>query len=140
MLNIPSTRPDPVCYRMPALITQYNGTQTQVANLQHVARALRVSALYVLKYWEYELGVSTVYGEREERYVLNGHFPAAVLQVSLDVFIEKFVLCGRCKYPEVVLEGKKDRLWSRCAACGARLVVDSHQLASFILEKQSCGY
>lgn len=137
MLNIPSHRSDPVCYRMPALITHYdsrsNSLQTQVSNLQDVAQALRVETCYILKYWEYELGVSTVESEMGERYTLSGHFPAAVLQAKLDQFIEKFVLCDRCKYPDIKLVGKKGRLCSKCTACGASLVIESHPLTSFIL-------
>lgn len=140
MLNIPTSIRDPTYrYRMPALATKIegrgNGIKTRVLNLKEVARALRVNPQYPLKYWGYDLGAPTEYKAGEDKYMLNGSFPTAALQESLDKFIDKFVLCGRCKYPEIIIQVKKNKLWSDCAACGANLIMDNtHKLAAFIFK------
>jgi len=140
MLNIPTSIRDPnYRYRMPALAAKIegrgNGIKTRVLNLKDASRALRVNPQYALKYWGYELGAPTEFKANEDKYMLNGSFSTAVLQEFLDKFIEKFVLCGRCKYPEIVIQVKKGKLWSDCAACGANLIMDNtHKLAAFILK------
>lgn len=140
MLNIPTSIRDPTYrYRMPAVATKIegrgNGIKTRVLNLKEVARALRVNPQYPLKYWGYDLGAPTEFKAGEDKYMLNGSFPTSALQESLDKFIEKFVLCGRCKYPEIIVQVKKNKIWSDCAACGANLIMDNtHKLAAFILK------
>lgn len=145
MLNIPTSIRDPnYRYRMPPLAARIegrgNGIKTRVLNLRDVARSLRVNPQYPLKYWGYELGAPTEFKAGEDKYMLNGSFSTAVLQEFLDKFIEKFVLCGRCKYPEIIIQVKKNRLWSDCAACGANLIVDNtHKLAAFIVKNPPEG-
>lgn len=129
---------------MPALITAYenrpNGIQTQVVNLREVAGILRTDPLYILKHWEYAFGVPAELHERAGSGKLIGKLTTAILQESLDRFIDMFLLCGNCKYPESVLIAKRGQLWSICNACGAKLPLDSsHHLAAFILNSVSAS-
>lgn len=42
----------------------------------------------------------------------------------LDKFIHKYVLCTKCKYPELRMEVQKKDLWSTCNACGTKNKLD----------------
>lgn len=54
----------------------------------------------------------------------------------MDVFIDKFVLCGSCKNPETeLIITKDDFIYRDCKACGQRSDIDMrHKLATFILK------
>ena len=67
--------------------------------------------------------------------MLNGEFRREDLQRSLDHFIEKFVLCPKCKYPEIRIRIKKKELISDCKACGEVRAMDmTHKISTFILK------
>ncbi len=66
---------------------------------------------------------------------MNGAHDANRLRELLDVFIDKFVLCGACKNPETDLKiSKTDGMIRRnCKACGAVTDVDMrHKLTTYI--------
>jgi hypothetical protein len=49
-------------------------------------------------------------------------------------YIEKFVLCPNCGLPETEYKIKSDCIYHKCAACGAKEMVDmSHKLCNYIL-------
>lgn len=60
----------------------------------------------------------------------------------LDKFIIKYVLCNKCKYPEVayVEQGKKDLL-AICNACGAQRKLDTmHKAGKQLLKEMPTFY
>ncbi|CAG9312772.1 unnamed protein product [Blepharisma stoltei] len=140
MLNIPSYIDDPSYrYKMPALqITgesRGNGVKTKLVNLSDVSKYLNVPTEYPLRFFAAELGASAEYKESENKAILKGTFRREDLQKLLDQFIEKFVLCSKCHYPEITYRFKRNNLISDCKACGNVKPMDmSHKISNFILK------
>lgn len=127
-------------YKMPVLMTKIegkgNGIKTVVPNMSDVARALSRPPTYPTKFFGCELGAQTTFDEKGDRYIVNGSHDAARLRELLDVFIDKFVLCGSCKNPETeLILTKNEDILRDCKACGQRTGVDmKHKLTTFILK------
>lgn len=125
---------------MPVLLTKIegkgNGIKTVVPNMSDVARALSRPPTYPTKFFGCELGAQTTFDEKSDRYIVNGAHDATRLRELLDVFIDKFVLCGSCKNPETdLIINKQDMIIRDCKACGQRTNVDMrHKLTTFILK------
>ncbi|KAG5647355.1 hypothetical protein DXG03_000423 [Asterophora parasitica] len=128
---------------MPILNTKIegkgNGIKTVVPNMSDVARALSRPPTYTTKFFGCELGAQTSFDEKNDRYIVNGAHNAERLRELLDVFIDKFVLCGSCKNPETELvilkSGRNEDIIRNCAACGVQSGVDMrHKLTTFILK------
>jgi translation initiation factor 5 len=140
MINIPSYIKDPSYrYQMPALKIKVegkgNGIRTKLVNLFEVSKHLGVPPEYPLRYFGAEYGAIIEFKQNEQKAMLNGDFPRANLQKSLDHFIEKFVLCPKCKYPEICIRIKKKELFSDCKACGEVRAMDmTHKISNFILK------
>jgi len=124
-VNIPTYINDPSYrYTMPRMQlkqeSRLNGVKTNVTNLLDVANALRVPASAMIKYFCAEVGAN-----QEQDTIIKGSHTIEVLTKHLDKFIEKYVLCSKCKYPECKydLQGKKD-LISTCNACGIQRKLD----------------
>lgn len=57
------------------------------------------------------------------------------MQQILDKFIEKYVMCAKCTYPEINILVRKGKLYSDCMACGHRQLLDMrHRISNFILK------
>lgn len=70
--------------------------------MREVAKDLRVPPEYILKYMGYELGSNIII--RDTVYSINGEFMEADILKQLDKFIDKFILCAKCKLPESVMQ------------------------------------
>ncbi|KAL2111406.1 hypothetical protein VUR80DRAFT_10129 [Thermomyces stellatus] len=128
-------------YKMEKLQTKIegkgNGIKTVVTNLSSVAQSLSRPGSYVIKYFGFELGAQTNIDPRDDRWIINGAHDASKLQDHLDGFINKFVLCKKCKNPETDVVLKDDRILLDCKACGQRSEVDLRlKLSGFILKNQ----
>ena len=131
-----------------------NGIKTVVANLTSVSNSLarppscKITHLLklitqltlivdIIKYFGFELGAQTTNNPNDDRWIINGAHDAAKLQDYLDGFINKFVLCKKCKNPETDVNIKDGRIFLDCKACGQRSEADPrHKLSSFILKNQ----
>ena len=130
MINIPSTVKDPSYrYKMPKMQlkqeSRLNGVKTNIFNVEDVAYALRVPSKAIMKYMCDQLGTNM-----EKSSIVKGNHSYDVMLKHLDKFIEKYVACTKCNYPELTrtLEGKDD-LTSRCNSCGHRGSHDSKSKA-----------
>lgn len=128
-------------YKMERLQTKIegkgNGIKTVVVNLSSVAQSLSRPGSYVIKYFGFELGAQTNIDPRDDRWIINGAHDAPKLQDYLDGFINKFVLCKKCKNPETDVVIKDERILLDCKACGVRSDVDLRlKLSGFILKNQ----
>lgn len=114
-----------------------NGIKTVVVNLSSVAQSLARPGSYVIKYFGFELGAQTNIDPPDDRWIINGAHDAPKLQDYLDGFINKFVLCKKCKNPETDVVIKDGRIVLDCKACGQRSEVDLRlKLSGFILKNQ----
>lgn len=126
-------------YKMERLQTKIegkgNGIKTVVVNLTSVAQSLARPGAYLIKYFGFELGAQTNIDPADDRWIINGAHDAAKLQDYLDGFINKFVLCKKCKNPETDVIIKDGNISLDCKACGARSDVDLRlKLSGFILK------
>jgi translation initiation factor 5 len=114
-----------------------NGIKTVIVNLSSVAQSLARPPSYVIKYFGFELGAQTNTNPNDDRWIINGAHDASKLQEYLDGFINKFVLCKKCKNPETDVNIKDGHIVLDCKACGQRSDVDLRlKLSSFILKNQ----
>lgn len=128
-------------YKMERLQTKIegkgNGIKTVVVNLPSVAQSLARPGSYVIKYFGFELGAQTNIDPKDDRWIINGAHDAAKLQDHLDGFINKFILCKKCKNPETDVVIKDGHIVLDCKACGQRTDVDLRlKLSGFILKNQ----
>jgi translation initiation factor 5 len=125
-------------YKMPKMVTKIegrgNGIKTVIVNMVDIAKALRVHPSYPTKYLGIELGAQSKFGE-DERAIVNGAHQQPDLAVLLNKFISTFVLCPRCKYPEITLEVKHNVIRYDCAACGQTdKLQTAHKLTQHVLK------
>lgn len=114
-----------------------NGIKTVVVNLNTVAQSLARPPAYIIKYFGFELGAQANAKPTDDRWIINGAHDAGKLQDYLDGFINKFVLCKKCKNPETNVIIKEPRILLDCKACGERSEVDSRaKLSTFILKNE----
>src|SRR5271169_1176423 len=107
-----------------------------------VAHDLGRPPIYLTKFFGFELGAQAkVVGDGPtQRHIVNGAHDKDKLQDLLDVFINKFVLCGECKNPETALIVKGQHVIRECKACGKRTEIDKgHKLSSFIVKSPPGG-
>lgn len=141
-INIRSDVKDPFYrYKMERLQSKIegkgNGIKTVIVNLTSVANSLARPGDYVIKYFGFELGAQTNTSPADDRWIINGAHEASKLQDYLDGFINKFVLCKKCKNPETDVVIKDGNILLDCKACGQRSNVDLRlKLSGFILKKQ----
>ena len=90
-----------------------------------------------MKFLGHELGSQTIYKEKgnEITTLINGTFDDEMFRKGLDKFIEKYIICQKCKYPEMIMLVKKGIISGRCNACGHKNDLDNtHKLATFIIK------
>lgn len=119
MITIPSGIKDPSYrYKMPKMQlmqeSRGNGIKTNIFNLEDVAFHLRVPSKAIMKWMCEQLGANM-----EQTSIIKGKHTYEMLLKHLDKFIERYVLCKGCNYPEIkmFLEGK-EQLKSKCNSCG----------------------
>lgn len=119
MITIPSGIKDPSYrYKMPKMQlmqeSRGNGIKTNIFNVDDVAYHLRVPPKSIMKWMCEQLGANM-----EQTSIIKGKHTYDMLLKHLDKFIEKYVLCKGCNYPELkmLVEGK-DNLKSTCNSCG----------------------
>jgi len=140
-MNIAGTSPvdDPSYrYKMPRVFGKVegrgNGIKTVVPNISDLALSLHRDAGEVNKFFGCELGAQTTYSEVTDRAVVNGSHADAALQGMVHKYIEAFVLCPQCGLPETHYKIKAGCIFHKCAACGAKEMVDmEHKLCTYIL-------
>ena len=111
-----------------------NGIKTAIPNISDVGLSLHRQPGEVNKFFGCELGAQTSYAEATDRAIVNGAHTDATLQNLIHRYIELFVLCPNCRLPESEYKIKNDIIYHRCAACGAKEMVDmSHKLCNYIL-------
>ena len=138
---IPRTIEDPAYrYQMPVLVQKIEGkginVRTVLPNLRDVAKALRVPANYILKFMGYELGSAVIEREQNNNVIaqISGQLNENDVLNTLDKFIEKFILCEKCRYPEMYLQvDSKKGVSGICNACSHVSTIDpKHKLTSYI--------
>jgi len=106
-------------YKMSRLQIQYgiaNGGQTFLYNIMIVCNELHCSEKELVKFLAKRL--STWSAKNKRGTYLSGTFTCETISDLLIKFITKFILCQRCKLPELVSVTPKSK---RCNACGEKV-------------------
>lgn len=114
----PRCQDDPfVRYKTPQLNVQAVGKgkmiRTMLLNVDKVAEALGVPPSYIPNYLGKSIGAQAKYDKKKserERGSISGEYPLEELEEALLRFIETFVLCGECRYPELIYSPAKKKL------------------------------
>lgn len=125
-------------YKMPRVVGKVegrgNGIKTVIFNVTDLSLALKRNPGEVCKFFGTELGAQTRYNEEDERAIVNGAHTNATLQQLVHKYVELFVLCPNCRLPESKYKIKNGSIFHKCAACGAKEMVDmSHKLCTYIV-------
>ena len=121
-LNINNSDDPSYRYKMPKLSCQNagrgNGSFTFLLNINDVSKSLGHPPCLLLKYIGTVLGAGT----NSSKLSVTGHHKQKDLQKIIFSYIDNFVLCPKCKIPELTPEiiGKKKRksIKVKCSACG----------------------
>ncbi|CAD8087612.1 unnamed protein product [Paramecium primaurelia] len=148
-VNIPSYIEDSnYRYKMPKpqlkIEGRGNGIKTNIMNLHEIAKALNCHDQYPLKYLGFEFGSQTSYkfkNDNDVTCIINGAFQDDQIRKQLDKFIEKYILCQKCRYPEMYMKIKGGKIiYGQCDSCGHVSDLDNtHRLASYILKNPPGG-
>lgn len=127
-------------YKMPSVIGKIegkgNGIKTVIVNISDLALSLHRDAGELNKFFGCEMGAQTTWNEADDRAVVNGAHTDQELQHCVYKYVDKFVLCPSCGLPETEYKYKQGCIFHRCAACGAKDMVDmNHKLCTYILKK-----
>lgn len=122
-------------YMMPLLQQNIEGNginiRTNLTNLKDVARSLRVPPYYILKFMGIELGTNT--NIKDGLFTIDGEINAEDVLSILDKFIDRFLLCPKCKFPEMELRMTfKKSLTGKCNACGNTVDHDCLKLRKLV--------
>ena len=139
MINIPSYNEDPSYrYKMPRLVTKIegrgNGIKTNIVNMAAVSSAIKTPPSYATKFFGCELGAQSRWEDSTEKSIVNGAHDQQEMQKLLDKFLDKYVLCYKCKLPELDMAVTKGLIHAKCAACGWSGNLDNaHKVSTFIV-------
>eukprot|EP01084_Bolivina_argentea_P238498 400664_1 len=90
---------------MPPLTTKIEGRaggiKTVLMNIADVAKHLHTKPAYATKFFGMELGSLSEYDNKRNVGIVHGVHQTKELQNKLNTFIREFILCPRCKLPEL---------------------------------------
>jgi len=125
-------------YRMPKLASKQesggNGKKTLFTNWLEVSKALHRKPAYLAKYFASVLSANVDFSEETAFCEFRGHIEQAALQGHVNTFVEKYVLCPKCRLPETFIEVEDQAVFYQCNACGARSKASSDKLTKYIVQ------
>jgi len=99
----------------------HEGTRTIITNFAQVVTCLRRNVEHVIKFLNKELASS---GElKGDRLILSRKLSSKEINEKIGKYVNRFVLCPRCKKPDTELEEDKGKAFLRCLACGEKYEV-----------------
>jgi len=127
-------------YKMPAMTTKIegrgNGIKTVLMNIADVAKHMHTEPSYATKFFGMEVGALSNYDTKRNVGIVHGVHQTKDLQTMLQKFIREFILCQKCKMPELQfkIHTKKNVLLQKCAACGWKGSNSSnHKVKTYII-------
>lgn len=125
-------------YKMPDIQVKIegrgNGIKTVLPNIADIGQAIKRDPQYPTKFFAIELGALSQWDKARNVGIVNGAHNQGDLKRLLAEFIEKYVLCPKCRLPETDLKVKDKKIHAKCKACGWRGLSDNiHRVATFIV-------
>lgn len=96
----------------------HEGVRTIISNFGQVAVCIRRTPGHLLKFLTKELASS---GEiKGDRLVLSRKLSSKNINEKIEGYVNRFVLCPKCKKPDTELSEKGGKMFLRCLACGEK--------------------
>ena len=100
-----------------------NGIHTRIINLESIGRDLKREPIHLLKFFSIEVA-TMIRATKIKDFIINGKFASDRLEKALDIFIDKYVLCGTCKNPETHYKLKGKNIHLECISCGSTTAIN----------------
>ena len=123
MLNINGKNDSSYRYKMQPVKSTINGKGngifTMLMNLDEISNALNHPPILLLKFLSLSFGSIS----NEEKIFITGGYTDTQIQETLQIYINRFVICPACSIPETIPQLKKESkknilLELKCSACG----------------------
>ncbi len=120
---------------------KHEGKKTIIPNFRTIAKQLKCDEFYLLKFFQHKLGTTARHDEENDKYIINGNHDLASIEACLQNFVNVFILCPVCNYPETILCLKRDektrekRVYHNCKSCHALKPI-KHSFCEVILKNK----
>ncbi|MFX0115053.1 MAG: translation initiation factor IF-2 subunit beta [Candidatus Hodarchaeota archaeon] len=108
-------------FQIPEVQAYQEGSRTFITNWRRIVRTLNREEGHVAKFLARLC--STAANPDGERLVLQGKFPAKLLDKHISAYSQAYVICSECGKPDTHLVHEKRMVMRICEACGARQTV-----------------
>lgn len=113
-------------YMMEKLVFQKERTKTCITNLQKITESLKIPFHTLITiFFKKRLSISIV--ERDDKVIITNEVDTKTIQNALYEFIEYFILCKKCKLPELTYVLDKKNVCGSCRSCGNLEVLELNQ-------------
>jgi translation initiation factor 2 beta subunit (eIF-2beta)/eIF-5 len=100
-------------YKRPVSIVENKTGKTIITNIDAIAKSLHTKTSYILYFIQLEKSTS-ITNKNEIKTILSN----MEIENFINQFIDKYILCDICKYPELVTQKSGKKLYFSCNACG----------------------
>ena len=119
-------------YRRPRALCNYGKNKTTIIiNLDDIAKALHTKPSYILYYIQLEKSTSITSSTKKQPEI-KMVLPVPEIEKLINNFIEKYILCTVCQYPELVIKQYKSELEFSCEACGNTMPISRDKFTKII--------
>jgi translation initiation factor 5 len=107
-------------YKMPEISIKFERNKTILINIEEISKSLKRPAIYILKYFGYELCTQVTCDIKSKKYYIKGYHESNKLKCLIDKFINIYLICINCRNPETLLciYPKLAKIEKKCCACG----------------------
>ncbi|MBU3923473.1 MAG: translation initiation factor IF-2 subunit beta [Nanoarchaeota archaeon] len=99
----------------------HEGTRTVISNFVRVVQCIRRNPEHLMKFLTKELASQ---GEiKGDRLILSRKLASKDVNDKIRKYVERFVLCAKCKKPDTELSDEDGKLYLRCMACGGKIQI-----------------
>lgn len=121
-------------YKMRKLIIKKEKTKTSITNLKDVASDLKIpDASLIVAFIKKRLAIAINY--KVDKAIITRDMDVGKIQPALYEFIDYFVLCKKCKLPELTYLLEKKQLCTQCKGCGHFGSVESNQYTEKVIKE-----
>ena len=118
-------------YKRPMSIIEIKSGKTKIINLPAIAQALYTKESYLLYFIQLEKS-TFVTSKGEIKMVI----PKNEIELLINKFIQNYILCNVCKYPELVIKKHNNKLYFSCNACGNVRTIDENKFTKIIYKDE----
>jgi translation initiation factor 5 len=121
-------------YKMRKMNVQRERTKTSISNLNDVAVDLKIpDASLIVSFMKKKLAIAITF--KNDRVIVTNDVDVKNLQNALYEFIEYFVLCKKCKLPELSYSLENEQLVTDCRSCGVRGSIEKNHYTEKIIKE-----